>query len=138
MVPRHPLLGGAEGRIYFHFAKPVPPNWGLLFSDIVTDLRFALDYLAYELVIANTRQDPPPDPRGIEFPVYLKREGFKSHGGGGGWRQIHNMNVRVQAYLQRVQPYKTPQSKGGPEACGSAQLLVDSVGLGFHAAVVAT
>jgi hypothetical protein len=114
ILPRHQLLGGAEGRIYFHTAKPIPMSWGPLFSDIVTDLRFALDYLAYELVIANTGQDPPPNARGIEFPVYLKRAGFKSRGN----EKIHDMNIRVQAYLQRVQPYKAPASKGGPKGCG--------------------
>jgi len=97
---------GGHGEIVSELLVPLP-DWAMLVADTVTDLRFALDYLAYELVAANTGQDPPPDWRGISFPIYASKERFKDVG----LRAIRNMAPRVQATIQRAQPYKVTAPK---------------------------
>jgi hypothetical protein len=98
-----------EGTFRVQIAAPLP-GWQLLVSDIVCDMRFLLDNLAYELVIANTT-DPPPNSRGIEFPVFAKRADFMKtdHSGtmtrASGRKKIENMNPWVQRMIEAIQPY---------------------------------
>jgi hypothetical protein len=108
-IDPHRYLWGYNGRVVFKLDKPL--DFGLIVSDIITDLRFALDYLVYDLAVASTRQDPPPDWRGLEFPVNVTRAGFKQRKNGKlvyntGLRKIDNLNPRVKAAIQHVQSYK--------------------------------
>src|SRR4051812_1987621 len=68
-----------DGRLHIAIVMVIegqpPHEWGFLVGDILLDLRSTLDYIAYQAVIAHTGQDPPPNPRRIEFPIY-KDEGF--------------------------------------------------------------
>jgi hypothetical protein len=98
-----------EGTFRVKIAAPLP-GWQLLVSDIVCDMRFLLDNLAYELVIANTT-DPPPNARGIEFPVFAKRADFMKTDPSAkmtrasGRKKIENMNPWVQRMIEEIQPY---------------------------------
>jgi len=93
-------------------AKVEPhPDWALLVADIVTDCRFALDFLAYQLVIRNTGQDPPPDPEDIEFPIFIDPLIFLESNKQGqptkrsGRRKIQSMSQPAQTYITDVQPF---------------------------------
>jgi len=98
-----------EGVFRARVAAPLP-EWQLLASDIVCDMRFLLDNLAYELVIANTT-DPPPNARGIEFPIFAKRSDFLKTDRTGkmtrasGRVKIENMDPWVQRLIESIQPY---------------------------------
>lgn len=89
-----------EGEIRAEIREPLPESWSLLVSDIVCDLRFALDNLAYELVIANSGMDPPPNARAIEFPILAKGKMTP-----GSSRAIEQMEPWVQRLIESMQPY---------------------------------
>ena len=121
-----PPLRGTTGQVVLRIVTS-PPDWSLLIADIITDLRFALDYLAYELVVGNTGVDPPPDARTIEFPIYLDEDKFNqrnNHGepaGLSGLRKIQNMDPTVQDFIEGLQPYKYA-AFGLPEEAGIFRL----------------
>jgi hypothetical protein len=56
----------------------VPPDkdlWGLLVGDCVHNLRSSLDNLCFAL--ARLKQDPPPRPQRIQFPVHVDPDQFR-------------------------------------------------------------
>jgi hypothetical protein len=135
--PPPPYRAGAQsgGRdkllIVAHEVAPLPPEWTLLVADIVTDCRFVLDYLAYQLVIRHTGQDPPPNAEHIEFPIFRLEvsdpkgaAGFFEFGKSGqttqrsGLAKIINMGADVQRFIWDIQPYKTPGTTGRAEDNG--------------------
>jgi hypothetical protein len=114
--------------IVVHTVQPLPPEWTLLIADIITDCRFVLDYLAYQLVIRHTGQDPPPNADRIEFPVFRLEvgdpngaAGFFEFGKSGqptqrsGLAKIMNTEGDVQRFIWGIQPYKTPGATGRAE-----------------------
>jgi hypothetical protein len=86
-----------------------PAKWGLAVGDIVSDLRAVLDYIAYQAVIAFNGEDPPPNPRGIEFPIY-KDEGRN--------RAIGAVHDAVADYVKAIQPYMAVNEGRDPELDG--------------------
>ena len=106
------LKDGSRGECLIVARVQQHPDWALLVADILTDCRFALDFLAYQLVIRNTGQDPPPDPEDIEFPIFVDPLIFLERNKQGqptkrsGLRKIQNMSQAVQSYITDVQPYK--------------------------------
>jgi len=108
-----------NGRVYIRSVAPFPEHWGLLIGDIVTDLRFSLDYAAYELSVRGSGQNPPPRPRRIEFPVFLHEERFMACNDRGqplpssGLAKIEHVTGTARTIIERVQPYK-PGNGGEP------------------------
>ncbi len=60
------------GRILVRAAiKEQPdPDWGIDVGEIVYNVRSSLDYLVYQLAVDHHRQEPPPNEREIQFPIY--------------------------------------------------------------------
>jgi hypothetical protein len=111
-----------NGRV-ITYGAPIP-DWSLLVADIITDLRSTLDYLAYQLVIRNTGQDPPPNWRRIEFPIFLREVDFfdcdkkGQPNKGSGLAKSMNMDADVQRFIWDVQPYKMSGADGLAENNG--------------------
>jgi hypothetical protein len=113
------LDNSGMGTVRASVSRPLP-DWSLLVSDIVCDLRFILDNLAYELVIANTGADPPPNERGIEFPIFDDKGKFMQTRNDGrpvrisGLAKIGDMDAWVQRMIEELQPYheEQPQNNG--------------------------
>lgn len=102
---------GNQFALVVRFQKYPDIDWEFVIGDILTDLRFTLDYLAYQLVIAHTGQDPPPDANRIEFPIYLDpaRYGERDNRGqptrNSGLARVAQMSPKAQTYIESVQPY---------------------------------
>jgi len=108
LVPE--IVNSNEGIVKAEIRVKIP-DWQLLVSDIVCDMRFVLDNLAYELVVANTGVDPPPNANRIEFPIFADRDEFMRTGRngrparGGGLAKMGGMNPWVQRLIEAIQPY---------------------------------
>lgn len=82
---------------------PVPPNIPLIIGDCVHSLRCSLDYLVWQLVIAEGNR--PKDCN--QFPICTTRESFKNatvkrH-------RLDGVSPKAAAEIERVQPYNTTQ-----------------------------
>lgn len=102
---------GTRLTIYGVVRKHPPLGWGLAVGDIVNDLRSALDYMAYDLAIIKDGQDPPPNPSGIEFPIYLCRDRYGKVGKTGqrtgpGVSKATRMSLAAEAFVESIQPYQ--------------------------------
>lgn len=94
--------------------KEPPKGWGLRVSDILGDVRFALDHIAYQLAIANTGEDPPPDVKDIQFPVlknparWAEKDGHGKFARGSGLNATAHMSNKAQTFIESIQPYHAP------------------------------
>jgi hypothetical protein len=101
---------GNEWVVRAKITNPLP-DWRLLVSDIVCDMRFLLDNLAYELVVANTGMEPPPNVRRIQFPISGDRGEFMETDRKGkptyrsGRTKMEDMGPWVQRLIEAIQPY---------------------------------
>ena len=105
-----------EGVFRARIADPLP-DWQLLVSDTVCDMRFLLDNLAYELAIANTGMDPPSSASTIEFPIFARRRNFMKSG----LAKIADLDPWVQRLIESIQPYN---NAGGGAASKDDGLFV--------------
>lgn len=94
----------------FRMAKVSEPplrEWEPMLGEIFHDLRSALDQLAYQLAILHEpTKDPPP---GTEFPIFLHRKKFWAQGKGSGTYKTRGISPTVQAAIEKLQPYDTPE-----------------------------
>jgi hypothetical protein len=79
----------------------VPPVelWGMLIGDCVHNLRSALDNLCFSA--ARLKCDPPTDPRGIQFPIFDKREAYD----GNAVRTLKQLPDAAVNLLEHFQPF---------------------------------
>src|SRR4051794_32749877 len=49
--------------------EPPLDRWSLVAGDCVHNLRSALDNLIYAIAIYQSRQNPPPDDKSLQFPI---------------------------------------------------------------------
>lgn len=82
-------------------------RWGLRMGDVLGGLRSALDYTVYQLAIEGTGQEPPPNCRDLQFPI------FKSEDGKRGYdvkspKQIAGIPDEAAAIIKSIQPFKAP------------------------------
>lgn len=91
--------------VVVEFDNPnVLAQWGLLFGDCVHNFRSALDHIVYEIAIAESGQDPPPDERVLMFPVCRDETEFNERG-----RRIRSLSSNARTKIELHQPYHRPQ-----------------------------
>lgn len=93
-------------RIIVEDFNPAPDftQWGLLVGDCAHNLRSALDNLAFAL--ARLERDPPRDPRGVTFPIYVDEDAFDREGRSR-IKQLPPAAANIITALQPFQP-ETP------------------------------
>lgn len=116
--------GEGHVRLIARVFKPPPEEWRLAIGDILVDLRSALDYATYALAAKHTSQVPPPDERGIEFPIAESPDWFRTRGK----RKIRHLNAPAQTYIESVQAYQ-PGYGGNLSAL---RILNELAGLNKH------
>jgi len=87
--------------------KKVPSRIGLIFGDCLQNLRSTLDYLIYELVVANGGQ---PNRKHM-FPIAMSSDQYE--------RDIQNNKIKgvpplAAAYIDSLQPFLRQAPKGSP------------------------
>lgn len=89
--------------------RPDWTKWGVLFGDMLHNLRSALDHLAWQLVRVNGHQ---PDSR-TTFPIFYDQKEFLPKGRA--TRAMRGMSPEVQARIKGLQPFdpdgKEPEDK---------------------------
>jgi hypothetical protein len=83
-----------------HIQSQTPDSFALLIGDAVHNLRAALDYLAWQLVIANG-QTPKAGSNGTQFPIYNPSPKTKTHQG-----VIQGISPGAQKVLDSLKPYR--------------------------------
>ena len=78
--------------------QQTPANFPLIIGDAIHNLRSALDYLAWQLVLANGQQ-PKSGRGGTQFPT-LNTKGKSGQG------DIQGISTRAQTLVDAVQPYQ--------------------------------
>lgn len=58
--------------------QPCPPMWSAVIGEIVHNLRCALDYLVFQLIILETGTAPTSSK--VQFPIFETEAGFNSRG----------------------------------------------------------
>lgn len=95
-----------EGRLGFQIVQtgfsvqPELEQWGLAFGEYAHNLRSALDNLAYAL--ARAVCDPPPNPRKIQYPIFLDRAQFQTKGRS----CIDQLPPAAIAVIEGLQPFQ--------------------------------
>jgi len=85
------------------FEAGLPSQFALELGEFLYQLRGALDACVYAAAISESRQDPPPDAKYLEFPVCDSEADFKK----AGWK-IRPLTGMRRQIIEDVQPYKTP------------------------------
>lgn len=95
---------GGENVIRVYFYGIVPPQFGLIVSDCIHNLRSALDNLIYDLAVAYLDISPLPEDRArlLEFPIFGKRAMTE----GECRKKIGCIHPDAQAFIKELQPYQ--------------------------------
>lgn len=99
-----------------------PPRLGLLISECLHQYRSALDHLAFQLLVANTRgRIPAKLAKRSEFPIFNSgtrfRGKFNRKGeplAGSGWAKMQGIDTDAATVLEGLQPYhrrKNPRAR---------------------------
>lgn len=119
-IENHPQPPGLVVRV--KEVRSPPPQLALLIGECVQSYRSALDHLAYQLLIANTKgRIPVKFSKRSEFPIFNSgpkfRGKFNRKGeplAGSGWARIQGIDSAAAAEIERLQPYhrrKRPRSR---------------------------
>ena len=82
-------------------------RWSPMVGDVLHNLRSALDYLIYQLAIEGSGQDPPPNYRELQFPIFTREDGNRGYDRLAP-KQIKGVPGPAQALLKTVQPFDDP------------------------------
>jgi hypothetical protein len=113
------VLAEFDAKTIWHVArlrinKRTPDDrWSLMVGDAIQNLRSALDHAVYQLAIAWSKCDPPPDERSIEFPVFKDEKGqagFVARGK----PKLAGINPRAAARIEGIQPYNASNYEDDP------------------------
>jgi hypothetical protein len=90
---------GLEYFLYLGQIPPIDENWTLIASEILFNLRCALDYLVYELHVRHFRGTPPANiARASMFPISFSHSDFPTG-------RIRALGKREQRAIKHLQPY---------------------------------
>ena len=81
--------------------EPVPVHIALIAGDAIQNLMSALDHLAYQLVLADTN-DNPPNPNWIYFPIADDAAKYEAKKGG----KIEGARKETLDAIDAIKPYK--------------------------------
>jgi hypothetical protein len=85
-----------SSRVVYH--KPAPNQLIMLIGDVLSNLRAALDHLAWGL--AGRHAD-----KRTEFPIFIDHARFHGSGRASGISKMHDMPVPAQDIIESMQPY---------------------------------
>ena len=93
----------SENPIYtFDLKEPVPARFGLIAGDCLQNLRSVLDYLVWQLVLANNKKPS----RGNAFPVCLTTEGYDKAIKNG---RLKGVTAEAREIIKNLQPAFLPK-----------------------------
>jgi hypothetical protein len=101
-------------------ARNPPPDWGVIIGECVYDFHSALDHLAFQLAVANTRGRALPKSvaESSAFPIFNSGPKFRAANRGGrptpasGLRKIVGTSANAQAIIEQLQPYHRKRNPG--------------------------
>lgn len=101
---------GARHSVTIHICKPPPlERWSVISGDCVHALRCALDHFAYAVAVHESKMDPPPGERVLQFPIADTPEKFAI-----AVKRIKALSERMQHNIEAVQPYHRPHAHVPP------------------------
>jgi hypothetical protein len=86
----------------------INPFWGVLAGECIYNLRCALDYLIWQLVIERTGADPPR-PELVQFPIVERESDLRK---GRAAVTMKQLSPPARKFIRRVQPYAHRKEKG--------------------------
>lgn len=100
----HPIEHSVEkdnDRIVFKLQAPAPfpVEASVVFGEWLYNLRAALDGLFYELMVHETRQDPPPNAGQLAYPLFTSPEDFAARA------KLKRLSERLCKAIECTQPY---------------------------------
>jgi hypothetical protein len=99
----------AEKRHYqFQETKRLPPRIGLICGDCLQNMRSALDYLIWELVLANEKA---PTEKNM-FPICLKKKSYEN--AVENLNRLDGVNEKAIAHIDALQPFQMENPEGSP------------------------
>lgn len=84
---------------------PVPPVISIEFGEYLYNLRAALDYLAFAVSVADSKQDPPPGEELIQFPIYDTEKSWMTNE-----YRIESFSDKHRSWVKAVQPFMGDKS----------------------------
>jgi hypothetical protein len=95
---------GPRHSVTIHINKPPPlERWSVISGDCVHALRCALDHFVYAVAVHESKLNPPPDERMLQFPIADTAEKFAV-----AVKRIKTLSQRMQRNIEAVQPYRRP------------------------------
>lgn len=98
-----------QGRVRLRIKEvaEIPDEWHVWIGECVHDMRSALDHLAYGLNIIGSGQDPPPNWKTSQFPIYSDRATYRKGGrrGRSAAKLIAHFPRGAPTRIERLQPY---------------------------------
>jgi hypothetical protein len=85
------------------------PVWSAMTGEIIHNLRCALDYLVFQLVLLNTGADPKGKKN--QFPIFLRQQGFDSRGVP---QNLQGVGPKAVALIKSLQPFATGEDLRSP------------------------
>jgi hypothetical protein len=82
----------------------LPASFALELGEMLYQFRAALDGCVYDAAILETRKNPPPDEKGLAFPICPSAKEFEN----AAWHIAPLLNDR-RDIIESVQPYNTPK-----------------------------
>ena len=85
------------------------PMWSAMTREIIHNLRCALDYLVFQLVILKTGAQPTTNK--TQFPIFKSQSGFDSRGIS---QMLRGVGANAVALIQSLQPFATGEDVRSP------------------------
>lgn len=85
------------------------PMWSAMTGEIIHNLRCALDYLVFQLVILQTGAEPTGNKN--QFPIFRKKQGFDSRGVP---QMLNGVGADAVALIESLQPFATGEDIQSP------------------------
>jgi hypothetical protein len=90
------------------FKRPIPPEWSITVGDIIHNLRSALDYLVFQLVILET--GAAPTSIGNQFPIAHTESTFDSAQD----HMLAGVGSKATVLIRSLQPFVTGEGAKSP------------------------
>jgi hypothetical protein len=92
----------------FRETKPLPPRIGLTCGDCLQNMRSALDYLVWELVLANGKE---PNDKNM-FPISLKPKSYEH--AVQNLKRLDGIDEKAIAHIDALQPFQMEDPEDSP------------------------
>lgn len=100
---------GSEVSCTVQSIAPFPVELSVIFGEWLYNLRTALESLVYELAVDNTRMNPPPHARALQFPICDDPAEFPKLAK----KRLRDLSDWARTGIEHTQPYHIPTGNGG-------------------------